>query len=205
MSNSIDASNSLGGLGKLAKIPDGDGDTTDTASQSANMLNTAMSSITGLLSKMTGSLSGIFGSIAGIFGLEGGGRVGSGTPYIVGEKRPEVFVPDQAGRIIPSVSQFANSGEGRAFKGASLSGLSRREYGGSVMAGQAYLTGERRPEVFVPDTLSRGGGSGGGGGHTTVVNMNIHGVSDADSFKRSGAQIMGAFHQQAAIAYSRTR
>lgn len=33
-----------------------------------------------------------------------GGPVSPGTPYIVGEKRPELFVPDTAGRIIPNLN-----------------------------------------------------------------------------------------------------
>lgn len=40
-----------------------------------------------------------------------GGPVKAGMPYIVGEKRPEVFVPNQNGTIIPSISR-AGSGSG---------------------------------------------------------------------------------------------
>lgn len=36
-----------------------------------------------------------------------GGPVKAGTPYIVGEHRPEVFVPDVSGKIVPSLSQYA--------------------------------------------------------------------------------------------------
>lgn len=35
---------------------------------------------------------------------EDGGRVEKGHPYIVGEKRPELFIPDQSGKIIPRVT-----------------------------------------------------------------------------------------------------
>lgn len=34
---------------------------------------------------------------------ERGGPVQSGMPYIVGEKRPELFIPDQSGHILPEV------------------------------------------------------------------------------------------------------
>ena len=37
----------------------------------------------------------------------GGGRVEKGQAYLVGEKRPELFVPDQSGTIIPSVPSMA--------------------------------------------------------------------------------------------------
>jgi hypothetical protein len=41
---------------------------------------------------------------------EHGGPVRKGQAYIVGEKRPEVFVPDRDGEIIPSIEQFSNAG-----------------------------------------------------------------------------------------------
>jgi hypothetical protein len=39
-----------------------------------------------------------------------GGPVSAGMPYLVGERRPEVFVPSQSGRIVPSVEQYAGGG-----------------------------------------------------------------------------------------------
>jgi tape measure domain-containing protein len=59
----------------------------------------------------------LFGAIGGLFRAKGG-PVKKGQPYIVGEKRPELFVPDQSGKIIPklpsahsmpSVAQVAGS------------------------------------------------------------------------------------------------
>jgi len=38
----------------------------------------------------------------GLTGRGSGGPVSSGTPYIVGERGPELFVPSAAGRIVPS-------------------------------------------------------------------------------------------------------
>lgn len=43
-----------------------------------------------------------------------GGPVKKGQPYIVGENRPELFVPDQNGTIIPSVPLVAASAQGYA-------------------------------------------------------------------------------------------
>lgn len=48
-----------------------------------------------------GLLSGAFNSI---FGRELGGPVQANMPYIVGEKRPELFVPKQDGTIIPNMA-----------------------------------------------------------------------------------------------------
>lgn len=53
-----------------------------------------------------GSGSGLVGDVLGsIFGgfRADGGPVEAGKAYIVGEKRPELFIPNQAGRIEPSV------------------------------------------------------------------------------------------------------
>lgn len=65
----------------------------------------------------SGPLAGLFGTAGangatgGLFGLLGslipgramGGPVRAGQPYIVGEKRPELFVPNSSGRIVPRI------------------------------------------------------------------------------------------------------
>jgi phage-related minor tail protein len=70
-----------------------------------------------------------------------------------------------------------------------------RAGGGPVDMGRAYLVGERGPELFVP------GASGGvvpngriGGGNVTV---NVQ-TRDADSFRRSQAQIAGLIQRVSA-------
>jgi len=54
-----------------------------------------------------GGLTGSGGGILGMFGLAGaraaGGPVDAGKTYVVGERRPELFVPDRPGTILPSV------------------------------------------------------------------------------------------------------
>ncbi|CAN7516519.1 phage tail length tape measure family protein [Brucella pseudogrignonensis] len=57
---------------------------------------------TGLF-KGAGGGGGFFSSLLGGLFRESGGPVKKGQPYIVGEKRPEVFVPDQNGTILPRV------------------------------------------------------------------------------------------------------
>ena len=47
-------------------------------------------------------LGGLFSGIGDIFRAEGG-AVQAGMPYVVGEKRPEIFVPSSGGRIVPNV------------------------------------------------------------------------------------------------------
>ncbi|VAX03719.1 hypothetical protein MNBD_ALPHA03-846 [hydrothermal vent metagenome] len=49
-----------------------------------------------------GGIGGAIGNIASaLFGRAGGGTVGSRQPYLVGERGPELFVPESPGRIIP--------------------------------------------------------------------------------------------------------
>lgn len=55
--------------------------------------------------------SGIAGALPALFhpggGRASGGNVVAGVPYIVGENRPEVFVPPISGQIAPAVSARA--------------------------------------------------------------------------------------------------
>ncbi len=51
--------------------------------------------------KISGAVSGIASNLFGGFKAEGG-PVTAGTSYVVGEKGPEVFVPQTSGTIIPS-------------------------------------------------------------------------------------------------------
>lgn len=57
-----------------------------------------------------GGLGAILGGALGDIFREEGGPVRAGQPYIVGERRPEVFVPNTSGTILPRVP----SGSGRA-------------------------------------------------------------------------------------------
>lgn len=58
---------------------------------------------------------GILGSLlGGLFGLANGGPAKANTPYIVGEKGPELFVPKSAGTVIPNGQTAAMNGNGRS-------------------------------------------------------------------------------------------
>jgi hypothetical protein len=56
-----------------------------------------------------GGVGGVLGMIFGSIGFGGmraaGGPVSSGRAYVVGEKRPELFIPTSSGRIVPKVPQ----------------------------------------------------------------------------------------------------
>jgi hypothetical protein len=56
------------------------------------------------LLNLTGQLTGEYGQGLGFKKRAGGGPVDAGTPYMVGEKGPELFVPSGYGRIIDAFS-----------------------------------------------------------------------------------------------------
>jgi lambda family phage tail tape measure protein len=60
---------------------------------------------------MAGGGGGLFGGIAKIFGFANGGVPPVGQPSIVGERGPELFVPQSAGRIIPNHALGNGGGE----------------------------------------------------------------------------------------------
>lgn len=52
------------------------------------------------------------------YAREYGGPVKKGHAYIVGERRPEVFVPDRDGRVVPSLERYARMGGQASTAGA---------------------------------------------------------------------------------------
>ncbi len=67
-----------------------------------------------------------------------------------------------------------------------------RAGGGPVISNQAFLVGERGPELFVPSSAGRVVANrdlSSGGGAPVVVNFNFPQGADAESFKRSQSQI----------------
>lgn len=59
-------------------------------------------------------LTGLVGALTGSApGRAGGGPVSANTPYMIGERGPEMFVPDVAGRIVPN-HVMAGGGRGGA-------------------------------------------------------------------------------------------
>jgi hypothetical protein len=59
------------------------------------------------------------------------------------------FVSSQANRLS---GRFGGGGGGSASAGTGSTFTNRREFGGPVSKGRAYIVGERRPELFVPNT-----------------------------------------------------
>jgi hypothetical protein len=90
----------LGNLGAIANLLGG-------SSSGGNSSGGILSSIGGIFGKIGGGLFGGIGSFLGsLFGgfRAEGGNVEVGKAYVVGEKRPELFIPRAAGTIVKSVS-----------------------------------------------------------------------------------------------------
>lgn len=114
----------------------------------------------------------------------------------IGVARMFAGVPSSAATGGAKYGASAFSGAGMGSTGFSLPFLGARANGGSVMAGQPYLVGERGPELFMP------GRSGGiaptgsfGGGANIVVNVDASGSSvqgDSSQGKQLGSVIAAA-------------
>jgi hypothetical protein len=71
--------------------------------QNELILNPVRDVLSGVFGALRADAGGWIGDIAGnLFGRAGGGPVNAGEPYMVGEVGPELFVPNRAGRIMPS-------------------------------------------------------------------------------------------------------
>ncbi|MBN3789709.1 phage tail tape measure protein [Burkholderia sp. Ac-20353] len=60
----------------------------------------------------TSGMSALMGLFGGLPGRAGGGGVDGGTPYLVGEKGPELFIPGQSGGIVPNHALRTTGGDG---------------------------------------------------------------------------------------------
>lgn len=74
----------------------------------SKMFTTAFSSILGV--PMGGGMGGLGGGLFGGFRASGG-PVAAGKAYVVGERQPELFVPNTSGKILPSVPQSMGGSE----------------------------------------------------------------------------------------------
>lgn len=93
-------------MGAIKTIEDGFVDLITGTKNVADAFRSMAQSVISSLARMWVQQS-ITGPIAGVLGLTGkaiGGPVQAGKPYMVGERGPEMFVPNQSGSIIPNSS-----------------------------------------------------------------------------------------------------
>ncbi len=161
----------------------------------------------GIADTLGQSIGGAFDAL--IAGSESWGaslkKIASGVLIDIGKQLLQIFVIEQAinalrGVLTPfSAATPLGAGGGRVGRFGTLGpnfGIPQRANGGSVMAGQPYLVGERGPELFMP------GRSGGiaptgsfGGGANVVVNVDASGTNvqgDSNQGKQLGSVIAAA-------------
>jgi SLT domain-containing protein len=141
------------------------------------------------------------------FGRELGGRTAGGRPYKVGEKGPEMFVPDMAGTIIPAEATEALE----ALNNASLRGLSvpfQQSSATSSASGLSVPFQRGMDGLSVP--FQRGGtdataGAAGGVGGVIDVKFETVRIGEFDFVTRDEAQRIGrdSAKQGAALAQKR--
>ncbi|WP_336972810.1 tail tape measure protein [Sphingobium aromaticiconvertens] len=116
-------------------------------------------------------------------------------------RRVAVGVLDEiaAGAVRSAVGSVGGGGGGLLGIGASLLGsvlgLPGRATGGPVGPGNAYLVGERGPEVFVPTSSGRVVPNGGGGSRDVRVSIAVRGAGGEDGprlLARSARQVARA-------------
>lgn len=83
-------------------------------------------------SAIASAVAGRISAAAAVKVRERGGPVAKGEAYIVGERRPELFVPDSSGTIIPDLSQYQRGSGSSAAGGAGA---------GAGLTMNFYLTG----------------------------------------------------------------
>lgn len=153
-----------------------------------NFEGNGANSLGGALRSLVDAFSDLFGTITadepgastGLQNLANALQsVANGINAIAGAYRA---ARDLGGKILDLL--IINPGEGPKFADSALGKklkYTKRAAGGPVMGGQAYTVGEFGPETFVP------AGSGsirpGGGGGQTIINLN--GIIDAESARRS--------------------
>jgi hypothetical protein len=128
--------------------------TTNLVTELSKVFKDLTSTLSSLFKDLASVLKDVFSaggsvlkSIFSIFGKASGGQVSSGRTYIVGEQRPEIFIPDapsvSAGSSKASFSNSSTSVFGRAFAGI-------RE-GSRISTTLPYVIGEKGAELFSPE------------------------------------------------------
>jgi hypothetical protein len=104
-------------------------------------------------------------------------------------------------KSLQNAAAASGGGGGLGFLASIFGGLAGKAAGGPVYQGEGYMVGENGPEFFSPTTSGTiiPNPQFAGSGPATVVNhqeFHFHGVTDADSFRKSQSQISAAMAAQ---------
>jgi hypothetical protein len=172
-----------------------------------------------IFSGLFGSGSGTTPATGSLPGRATGGDVHSNQAYWVGERGPEVFVPKSAGFIVPNDRLTRSPMAGAAAAGSNAPGmldrlglprllefaamarttslhpaalgwaLPARAAGGPVAANQAYLVGERGPEVFMSASMASAGSASRASHNSIVIHNTFAAGTDLRTIDQAATQI----------------
>jgi lambda family phage tail tape measure protein len=81
-----------------------------------------------------------FSALGGLLGFKAeGGPVGSNQPYIVGEKGPELFIPQSAGSIVPNSVMGSNGNVGTTIVNYSISAVDASSFRSLVARDPSFI------------------------------------------------------------------
>jgi len=99
----------------------------------------AASNSVGGLSGLGGLLSAGFSAVGSFLGFKAeGGAVGANQPYVVGEKGPELFIPQSAGNIVPN-SAMGGSGVGTTVVNYNISAVDASSFRSLVARDPSFI------------------------------------------------------------------
>lgn len=128
----------------------------ETAKTPSIMANAAGSSVSSFGLAAVLGIAALVAVMAAFGGFrERGGDVQAGRAYVVGEKRPEVFVPDQPGRIIPSLDEMPVPPPARARSVSAPAPVAASGAFAASAAGAAQQKRERIIAVVPPQTMKQ--------------------------------------------------
>jgi hypothetical protein len=108
-----------------------------------------------------------------------------GKPFLVGKHGPEIFKPPAPGTIVP-----LDSPQGaKLYTRMKELGLTR-EFGGHVSPASSFMVGEKRTELFLPDSSQRLSGAG------INLNISIDARGAQQGVGREIARTMRKLHQK---------
>ena len=142
--------------------------------------------------------------VGGIGGLSGAGALPFGASGLDNLPLLGGLFGNSSGSMSAATSTGTGGGIG-GFFGTLLGLLPHFEGGGDVQPGGAYIVGEKRPELSAGTIIPSVPHSGDGAKIINMGGVHVHGVTDADSFKKSSSQISNSMGNALQRAQVRTR
>jgi phage-related minor tail protein len=86
-----------------------------------------------------GGLLKVGASFLGLPGFAEGGAVGANSPIVVGEKGPELFIPQSAGNIVPNSNMASTAGLGTTIVNYNISAVDASSFRSLVARDPSFI------------------------------------------------------------------